>query len=126
MSASILAANRRHALQIMLWQALSVLVVAVLAFVLWDKRIGLSVIAGGGIGIASTAYMALAMFRPAEQASARRVAFGFYVGWVIKVGLTITLLWVAFRSREFAPLALLCGFATTFVAFGVAAARRRN
>jgi ATP synthase protein I len=126
MSASILAANRRHALQILMWQALTVAVVAVLAFVLWNARMAWSVLVGGGVGVVSTAYMAFALLRQNAQASAQRVAASFFVGWVIKVLLTIALLWIVFRSKAFAPLALLAGFATTFVAFGVTAFRRRD
>jgi F0F1-type ATP synthase assembly protein I len=126
MSASILAANRRQALQIMLWQALSVLGLAAISLVLWGFKQGLSVLVGGGAGILSTAFMALALLRPGADASALRIAAGFFVGWVVKTFLVVALLWVFFRSQVFAPLPLIAGFALTFVAFLFAAARRRN
>jgi F0F1-type ATP synthase assembly protein I len=126
MSAGILAANRRQAMQIMLWQALSVFALAALTLALWGVKNGLSVLVGGGVGLVSTAIMALALLRPGADASAHRIAVGFFVGWLIKAFLTIALLWAVFRSQMFAPLALIAGLALTFMTFWFVAARRRN
>ena len=126
MSASILAANRRQALQIMLWQALSVLGAAALSLALWGAKHGLSVLVGGGVGVVSTAYMAFALLRQSADASAKRIAIGFFVGWVMKVLVTIALLWAVFRSKTFAPPSLVAGFALTFVVFWFAAMHRRT
>jgi len=126
MSASILAASRRQALQIMLWQALSVLGLAAIGLALWGVKHSLSVLVGGGVGVLSTAMMALALLRPGADASAQRIAVGFFVGWAVKTFLTIALLWAVFRSQMFAPLALIAGLALTFMTFWFVAARRRN
>jgi ATP synthase protein I len=125
MSASILAANRRQAVQVLTWQTLSVLGVAAICAVLWGAKQGLSIMAGGGVGVVSSAYMAFALLRPRADASASRIAMGFFVGWVIKVLVTIALLWIVFRSQMFAPFTVVLGFALTFVVFGFAAANRR-
>jgi ATP synthase protein I len=126
MSASILAANRRQALHIMLLQALAVLALAALSLALWGVRSGLSILVGGGVGIVSTAYMAFALLRSSANTSAKRIAIGFFVGWVIKVLMTVALLWIVFRSKAFEPLSIVAGFALTFVAFWFAAMRRRT
>ena len=125
MSASILAANRRQALQVLLWQALSVLGLAAVSLALWGAKTGLSVLVGGGVGIISTAYMAFALLRAGPDVSATRIVIGFVVGWVIKVFLTIALLWIVLRSNAFAPLAVIAGFALTYGAFWLGALRRR-
>jgi F0F1-type ATP synthase assembly protein I len=125
MSASILAANRRQALQVLLWQALSVLGLAAVSLALWGVKSGVSVLVGGGVGVVSTAYMAFALLRAGPDASATRIVIGFFVGWVTKVLLTIALLWIVLRSNAFAPLAVIAGFALTFGAFWLAALRRR-
>lgn len=125
-ASSILAANRRQALQMTLWQALSALALAVMCCVLWGAKSGWSVLTGGGIGIVSTGYMAFALLRQRVDASAAQVALSFFVGWVIKILLTIGLLWLAFRSQVMAPLSLIAGFGVTLFAFWLAAVRRHD
>jgi F0F1-type ATP synthase assembly protein I len=85
-----------------------------------------SALAGGGIGIVATAYMAFSMFRVGADASSGRVLRGFVVGWIVKVVLTITLLIIAFRSKFIAPLPLLVGYAATYLAYwwGIGPGRR--
>jgi ATP synthase protein I len=126
MSASILAAVRRQALQVLLWQVLSVTVLAGLCLAAKGLKEALSVLAGGGVGVVATAYMAFALLKQNEHAGATRVAVSFFVGWVIKVVLTIALLWIAFRSKTMSPPLLIAGFALTFVAYWLVFARRRN
>jgi F0F1-type ATP synthase assembly protein I len=109
-----------------LWQALSALALAVMCCVLWGAKSGWSVLTGGGIGIVSTGYMAFALLRQRADASAAQVALSFFVGWVIKILLTIGLLWLAFRSQVMAPLSLIAGFGVTLFAFWLAAVRRHD
>jgi F0F1-type ATP synthase assembly protein I len=126
MGASLLAAARRDALRVVLWQVLSVLIVSVGCFAIWNVSAARSILAGGGIGVVATAYMAFALLRQGEQVSASRVALNFFIGWVVKVLITVSLLLVAMRSKAIAPVFLMAGFSITFVAYWFVFARRRN
>jgi F0F1-type ATP synthase assembly protein I len=126
MSASILAAVRRQALQVLLWQALLMLVLAGICLAAWGAKAALSVSVGGGIGVIATAFMAFALLRQSTDATANRIAISFFVGWVVKVFLTVALLSIAMRSKSMSPPLLLAGFALTFVAYWLVYARRRN
>jgi ATP synthase protein I len=89
---------------------------------------GWSALAGGGIGIVATAYMAYSLFRSGADATPGRALRGFIVGWLVKVALTITLLIIAFRSTFIAPLPLLVGYAATYLAYwwGMGPGRRER
>ncbi len=84
----------------MLWQGLLGAIVAIACLAVWGSRSGASALLGAGIGVAATSLMAFAMLRHGEGASAQRVAWSFFSGWVVKVGFTLALLVVAFRSTK--------------------------
>jgi F0F1-type ATP synthase assembly protein I len=107
--------------------AVTALVAVVCGLALRNWAAAVSALAGGGIGVVATAYMAFSLFRPGADASSGRVLRGFVVGWIVKVALTITLLIIAFRSKFIAPLPLLVGYATTYLAYwwwGIGPGRR--
>ncbi len=125
MSAGILAANRRQAVQLIFWQALAAVALGVLCLALWGTKSGWSALTGGGVGVVSTGYMAFALLRQGPDASAVQITIGFFVGWAIKTLLTIALLWLVLKSKAFAPLPVLAGFAASFVAYWIVGVRRR-
>ena len=113
-------AERKAAFRVVLAQVAITLGVAALAALGWGSAAGRSALWGGGIGIAATAFMLLAVFRYPEGASATRIAWGFYLGQFLKVALSIALLVVAFGTEGVVPLALLVAYVATFAGYWAA------
>jgi hypothetical protein len=85
------------------------------------------VLIGGAIGSTWTVYMAITLFKHSVHHGVQMSALSFMVAWVIKLGLTIGLLIIAFRSRLFAPLGLLSGlFSAMFAYWGWLAFRVKH
>lgn len=117
MASNVLAAEARRSLTMLLWQTGCVVGVAAVAAIFWDVRAGWSALAGGGIGLIWTVYMALTLFRHSLTYGAHMSAMTFVAGWLIKVALTVVLMILAFRSKAIAPLALLAGLSGALVAY---------
>ncbi len=113
-------AERRAALRVVLAQGAITLAIAAVCAIGWGAAAAWSAAWGGGIGMAATALMALALFRQGEAAGALRAAGSFYLGQVLKVALTIALLVTAFRSPGIVPAALLAGYAASFAGYWTA------
>ena len=113
-------AERKAAFRVVMAQAAITLAVAAIAAVGWGAGAARSALWGGGIGIAASVFMVLAVFRYPEGASAARVAWGFYLGQFLKVALSIGLLIVAFGAEGAVPVALLAGYGATFVGYWAA------
>jgi len=101
-------------------------VVAAACLAVWGSRAGASALLGAGIGIAATSLMAFAMLRHGAGASAQRVAWSFFSGWVVKVAVTVALLVVAFRSPKVHAAALLAAYVATFFGYWFGVARSRG
>lgn len=115
--------SRRQALAVLLGQVLLGSIAAAVCAVAWGSRAGGSALVGAGIGVAATSLMAFAMLRHGPGASAQRVAFSFFTGWLVKVGLTIALLIVAFRSRQVEAVPMLAAYGATFLGYWIGATR---
>lgn len=118
-------AARRQALTIVFWQLASAGIVAIACAVGAGPRAAFSAMAGGLIGALATAYMAFVMLRPRAGMKAAGMTGRFYLGWAIKVLLTVALLVIAFRSKHVVPLPLLGGYLVTVFAYTIGAARSR-
>jgi F0F1-type ATP synthase assembly protein I len=116
-STNVLAAAARQSLQIAVWQALWIAVLAAIFGLALGKRAAWSVLAGGGIGLVWTLYMALVLFKHGLTHGAGMGPLSLLAGWLFKVVVTIGLLVIAFRSRAFAPLPLLAGLFGAMVAY---------
>jgi len=116
-SANVLAAAARQSLRILLWQALWIAVLTAIFAVTVGKQAAVSALAGGGIGLVWTVYMALVLLKHSLTHGARLSAVSFFAGWLFKVVVTASLLVVAFRSRVFAPLPLLGGLFCAMTAY---------
>ena len=79
-----------------------------------------SALLGAAIGVVATSLMAFAMLRHGEGASAQRVAWSFFSGWVVKIAFTLGLLVVAFRSPGIAAGPLLATLALGVASTGLA------
>ena len=117
MSRNVLADAARESLKILWWQLGWSVVVAALCAALFGARAGWSLLAGAGIGVIWTAYMAYTQFRHSLNHGVRLSALSFFAGWMIKVALTVSLLVIAFRSGAVAPLAVLAGLFGAMVAY---------
>lgn len=117
MNASFLAAAAREASRILRWQAGWIVVAAAAGAAVWGSRVGWSVLAGGGIGLIWTVYMALTLYRHSIAGGARLGVVSFLVAWLVKVALTISLLIIAFRSKALSPPAILGGLCVALVAY---------
>jgi ATP synthase protein I len=110
-------AERRAALRVVMLQALIALGVAAAVGLIWGVPSARSALLGGGVGAAATLLFVFALFRHPDGAAGGRVVWGFFLGQGLKVGLTVALLAVAFRSRAVVPLALLGGYIATYAAY---------
>jgi F0F1-type ATP synthase assembly protein I len=116
-STNALAAAARQSLRILLWQALWIGVLAAIFAVTLDSRAALSALAGGGIGLVWTVYMAWVLYKHSLTHGMRMSAVSFLAGWLFKVVVTLSLLLLVLRSRMFAPLAVLAGLFGSMVAY---------
>jgi F0F1-type ATP synthase assembly protein I len=112
-----MAVAARRSLLLFIWQAACVATLAVIGAIAWGARAGWSILAGGGISLLWTVYMALTLFRHGMNYGARVSALSFFKGWIIKIVLTIGLLIVALRSRNVEPLGVLGGLFAAMVAY---------
>jgi F0F1-type ATP synthase assembly protein I len=115
--------GRRQALAVVLSQVLLGAVVAAVCFAIWGSRAGASALLGTAIGVAATTLMAFAMLRHGEGATLMTATVGFFLGWLVKVGFTVALLVVAFRSPGVSPVPLLAAYVVTFFGYWIGAAR---
>ena len=113
-------AERKAAFRVVLAQGAITLGAAAVAAAGWGLAAGKSAAWGGGIGMAATLFMAVAVFRYPDGASALRIAWGFYLGQFLKVALSIALLVVTFGAQGMVPLALLVGYVATFAGYWAA------
>jgi ATP synthase protein I len=113
---SAVTAERRAALRVVARQAAVAVGLAVLFAPLGLAAAG-SVLVGGAVGTCATSVFAWTLFRNPEGASPARVVWSFYLGQALKVGVTIGLLAIVFRSRMPAPWAVLAGYLATHVAY---------
>jgi F0F1-type ATP synthase assembly protein I len=118
-SRNVLADTAREALRILAWQMGWIVAVAFVGAVAWSWQVALAIMVGGGIGSIWTIYMALTLFKHSVFHGARMSSASFLVAWLVKLGLTIGLLVIAFRSRLFAPLGILGGLGVALVAYWV-------
>jgi ATP synthase protein I len=110
-------AERKAALTVVAAQVVITVAVAAVCALGWGTKAGASALWGGAIGVAATSFMALALFRHAEGASAARIAWSFFLGEFLKVALSIGLLVMALRSARVAAGPLIVAYAATFAAY---------
>jgi F0F1-type ATP synthase assembly protein I len=117
MSANPFAVAARRSLLLLVWQFGCLSIVATIGAIVWGARTGGSLLAGGGIGLVWTVYMALTLFRHSVNYGARVSAASLFTGWLLKIVMTVGLLVVAFRAESLLPLAVLGGLFTSMVAY---------
>jgi F0F1-type ATP synthase assembly protein I len=115
--------GRREALVVVLGQVLLGAMVAIVCLAMDGVRAGASALLGTAIGVAATSLMAFAMLRHGEGATVTRATWSFFSGWLVKVGLTVALLVMAFRSPDVDAVPLLAAYVATSFGYWVGAAR---
>lgn len=115
--------GRRQARAVVLGQVFVGAAVAAACLLGWGTRAGASALLGAGIGVAATSLMAFLLLRHGETATVMQVALSYCVGWVVKVGFTVALLVMAFRSPKVEAVPLLAAYIATFAGYWLGAAR---
>jgi hypothetical protein len=115
--ANLRLAAWRDALRVLAVQLAAFVIGSAIATVGWGVSAGLGVLIGAGIGLLANAYTAIALLgRPL----ARQQAGGVLIGWLVRVGLIVSLTLIAMRAQIVPPLALILGLATISVAHWLA------
>jgi F0F1-type ATP synthase assembly protein I len=117
MSANPFAVAARRSLLLLVWQLGCLVLVAAVGAIVWGVRAGVSILAGGGIGLVWTVYMAFTLLKHSVDYGARVSAASFFKGWLFKIVMTVSLLVVALRAESLLPLAVLGGLFATMVAY---------
>lgn len=126
MSSNSLGNAVRQSVKILQWQLVGVVAMAAAAAVLFDMRAGWSVLAGGGIGLLWTVYMAFTLYRHSLNHGAHLGAASFVTAWLVKMLFTLGLLVIAFRSAAMAPLGLIAGLFGALLAYWASLAFGRS
>ena len=110
--ANLRLAAWRDALRVLAIQAVA-LVLATIGGLAFSRQTALGVLIGAAIGILANAYLAVVLL-------GKPLLTGIFgdvrVGWLIKVVLTMSLLWVAMRTKVAPPPALVAGLFSTILA----------
>ena len=110
--ANLRLAAWRDALRVLVIQAIA-LVLATIVGLAFGRQTALGVLIGAAIGLLANAYLAIVLLgKPLATGKFGDVR----VGWVIKVVLTLSLLWIAMQSKVAPPPALIAGLFSTILA----------
>jgi ATP synthase protein I len=110
---------RRLALGVVLGQAGVTVVVAVAAWGLAGRGAAWSAALGGGIATVGSLAMVALVFAGAA-AKAQRIVAAFYTGEAVKLAVVVVLFVVVLRTVRVVPLAMLGGFAATYLVYWIA------
>lgn len=106
--------------RILLGQALITLLIALVALFVSGVQAGWSAALGGGIGTGATLFMASRALTGSADDDGRTMLRRFYRAEVLKIGLTVFMFVVAFRSLPLAPVWMLGAYAATYAAYWTA------
>jgi ATP synthase protein I len=110
---------RRLAYGVVLGQALVTAVAALVALALAGREAAVSALLGGGIATAGSVAMVALVFAGAA-ANAQRIVAAFYAGEALKLAVVVVLFVVVLRTVRVVPLAMLAGFAATYLMYWIA------
>jgi ATP synthase protein I len=113
---------RRMAYSIVLWQAVTTAIVALVSWAVVGGLAAKSALLGGSISTLASLAMALLSFRKAAAADPQLAMRGFYVGEAVKVVLVIVLFTVVLRTLKVSPLAMFAAYVATFFVYWIALA----
>jgi F0F1-type ATP synthase assembly protein I len=111
--ANLRLAAWRDALRVLGIQFGALILVAVIAAVGWGTNVGLGALIGAAIGLLANAFFAVALLgKPLLTGKPGDVR----VSWVIKVVLTLSLLWIAMQAKIVPPPSVVAGLTATMMA----------
>lgn len=110
---------RRLALRLVWGQAGVTVIAAVVAWGLSGRGAAWSAFLGGGIATVGSLAMVGLVFAGAAAAAPRIVA-AFYTGEAVKLAVVVVLFMVVLRTVRVVPLAMLAGFAATYLVYWIA------
>jgi ATP synthase protein I len=110
---------RRLAFGVVLGQAGVSVIAALLAWVVAGGSAAWSALLGGGIATVGSLAMAALVFAGAI-ANAQRIVAAFYAGEALKLAVVVTLFVLVLRTVRVVPLAMLAGFAATYLVYWIA------
>jgi ATP synthase protein I len=110
---------RRLAFGVVLGQAGVTVIAALAALGLAGREAAWSALLGGGIATAGSVAMVALVFAGAA-ADARRIVAAFYTGEAVKLAVVVVLFVVVLRLVRVVPLAMLAGFAATYLVYWIA------
>jgi len=110
---------RRLAYGVVLGQAGVTVIAALVALSVAGEGAARSALLGGGIATAGSLAMAGLVFAGAV-ANAQRIVAAFYVGEAVKLAVVVALFVVVLRTVKVVPLAMLAGFAATYLVYWIA------
>jgi ATP synthase protein I len=113
---------RRMAYSIVLWQAVTTVIVALASWVIADGLAAVSALIGGGISTLASLAMVVLAFRPSASAGAMSAVRAFFVGEAAKIVTVIVLFTIVLRTMKVAPLAMFAAYMATFIVYWVALA----
>jgi ATP synthase protein I len=110
---------RRLAFGVVLGQAGVTAIAALAALGLAGREAAWSALLGGGIATVGSVVMVALVFAGAA-ADARRIVASFYAGEGVKLAVVVVLFVVVLRTVRVVPLAMLAGFAATYLVYWIA------
>jgi ATP synthase protein I len=110
---------RRLAFGVVLGQAGVTAIAALAAWGLAGRGAAWSALLGGGIATVGSLAMVALVFAGAA-ADARRIVAAFYTGEAVKLAVVVVLFVVVLRTVRVVPLAMLAGFAATYLVYWIA------
>jgi F0F1-type ATP synthase assembly protein I len=116
-SASPITVARRQVVRAIVWQAATTGVLAMASALGFSGRAGLAVLVGGGIAMLGTAYLALALSRQRLGGAPGGLIWDVFLSWAIKLVLVLSLLTIAFRSKQLPPSFLMAGLCGALLAY---------
>ena len=110
---------RRLAFGVVLGQAGVSVIAALAAWEIAGREAAWSALLGGGIATVGSLAMAGLVFAGAV-ANAQRIVAAFYTGEAVKLAVVVALFVVVLRTVRVVPLAMLAGFAATYLVYWIA------
>ena len=103
-----------------LWQAAMTGVLAVATAIASSGRAGAAVLVGGGISMLGSAYLGIALFKVRPGVEPGKMIWDVFLSWAVKLALVMSLLLIAFKSRQLPPPFLMAGLCGALVAYWLA------
>jgi F0F1-type ATP synthase assembly protein I len=119
-NASPFTVARQQAVRAFLWQAVMTGVLGLAAAIASSGRAGAAVLVGGGISMLGSAYLGIALFKVRPGVEPGKMIWDVFLSWAVKLGLVLSLLLIAFRSRQLPPAFLMAGLCGALVAYWLA------